>query len=109
MMTSFAITKSYPQLVQDILNHKYVSSYGEGAVVATDQGRIKYVYPTTHNGVNEIECGSWSFGKRGLRAVISGDYDKLFENLKNNTKPQKFDTISVDFQKITGALPKDVA
>lgn len=84
------LNKTSLELVQDLLD----SEYGESRSQACSNGMVKFLFPETHNGTNEMEVGTWFFrakpdGNKDLRILMYVDYNEAFEHLKANTKPKK--------------------
>lgn len=102
------LNKNTLELVQDLLE----SEYGKSKVQATNNGLVKFLFPETHNGVNEMEVGTWFFkvspkNETTLRVLVYLDYMEAFEHLKAGTKPNKEKVI--DISEFFPNTPKGIA
>lgn len=76
------LNKNFKEVVQLILD----KNIGEGKAEACDNGAVKFLFPETHFGCNEMQCGTWTVGKT-VRVYIYIDYVEAFEHLKCGSKP----------------------
>jgi hypothetical protein len=77
---------------------------GEGKAKASFNGKIIYLFPETHHGCNEMECGTWTVSAKGVQIYISKTYETSFEILKNGTSSKDFsNTIRMQFDQIFAA------
>lgn len=102
-MTTQVVNKSFREAVQVLLDQQY----GQGRAEATNDGKIKYLFPETHNGCNEMECGTWAVANKKIRFYTFVDYVEAFEHLKCGSKPQKETVITLDNKSFV--FPKDTA
>jgi hypothetical protein len=103
-MSIKAIAKDVSHFVQLALDKEY----GEGKAHATQKGAIKFNFPTTHHGCNEMEIGAWRLNKGKITILVSMDYTEAYEHLKAGTKPRKDEVIALD-PNAFNFKPKDIA
>lgn len=87
-----AVSKNLTEFVQLYLDKEY----GEGKSYASEKGTIKFCFPTTHHGCNEMDVGTWKLNKnQKVTIVLSLDYVEAYEHLKSGTKPMKDEVIAL--------------
>lgn len=97
---SEVISKSFVEVAQLLLDQ----SKGAGKAIAQENGMIKYHFPETHYGCNEMECGSWRVNNNKVNLYTFVNYIEAYEHLKCGTKPTQ--TAFLNFPKIE---PKSIA
>jgi hypothetical protein len=104
------MTKAFVKTLTELVQTQLDKEHGEGKAIATEKGTIKFCFPTTHHGCNEMVAGAWKLNKTNkLSFVYSVDYTEAYEYLKAGTKPVKDEIIAMDTNAFNFLAPKDIA
>lgn len=73
---------------------------GAGKIRVGDNSKLTYLFPEVYHGCNEMEAGTWKLDAKGLHLHISMEYDEAFAVLKSGSKPQQFNIVVTEFEKV---------
>lgn len=96
------MTKAVSKKIEDLVQLCLEVEYGTGKVKVSVDGKIRFIFPETHYGCNEMEVGYWSLKNKKIQYTIVIDYIEAFEHLKCGTKPQRTEIIDL-------LIPKSIA
>ena len=82
--------------IHELITSHLENVYGEGVVEATEGGKIKFLFPTTHHGANEMEVGIWKNKSKLVTTHITLGYTEAYEYLKAGTKPDSKRILSIN-------------
>lgn len=85
------VSKDFRDCVQILLDQQF----GQSKSLATNDGKVKFLFPETHYGCNEMEVGSWGIANKKVRFYTFIEYIEAFEHLKCGSKPKKQEVITL--------------